>query len=137
MKAPLYDDLHQLSVDIANASLDENTQLLWVAYNKLKRLCELNEHSENNHPIQWEALGDFTSNHMQALSIYQKGLICSKSLALNEYSASISLAMAQRYYELENFEEASELAGVANELAKTTDNLELRKEISEFLLNIT
>ena len=137
MRPPLYDEVHQLSIDVVNASASEDRSLEWEAYNKLETLCVLNKNSEKDHPIQWEALADFTRNADQALLVYQKALQCSILLGLNEYSASINLSMAERYLESKNVELALELAHRASELAKTTNNLELRKKISDFLLLAT
>ena len=135
MKPPLYDEVHQLSIEVVNASSAENTQEKWIAYNKLRELCALHENTENDHPLQWEALADFTANDEQAISIYQKALRCSELLGLDEYSASINLEMAERHQANKKTELALKLAHRANELANTTNNLELRREISEFLLS--
>ena len=80
MKPDLYDEVHQLSIDVVNASSAEDTQQEWNEYNKLRELCTLNENTKSDHPIQWEALADFTSNNEQAITIYQKALQCSESL---------------------------------------------------------
>jgi len=135
MNPPLYDEVHQMALDIVNASVSENTKLKWATYEKLKLLCEANENTKNDHPIQWEALADFTDNDAQAIIIYRKALSCAESLNLNEYAASINLAMAERCQDSGQSDTAFELAKKANELAKSTNNLELRQQISEFLLH--
>ena len=124
-------------MDIVNASVSNDTKSEWSSYQKLRELCEANEKTENNHPIQWEALADFTNNNEQAVLIYRKALQCAESLALNEYSASINLAMAERSQESGQSAAAFELAQKANELARSTNNLQLRQEISKFLLHAT
>lgn len=69
------------------------------AYDILRTLCETNEGGNSDHPLQWEALGDFSENHIVALNAYKKGLSCSEKLGLSEYSASIIFAMAESYKE--------------------------------------
>lgn len=136
MKPPLFDEVLRLSYDIVNAIELENTKDKWDTYQELKGLCELNKNTKKDHPIQWEALGDFTINDEQALNIYAQALSCSESLGLDEYSASIYLATAERCYDLDNTEKAIELLLKANRLAEPTDNLELRSEISGFILEL-
>ena len=121
MNPPLYDEVHQLSIDVVNASSEEDTEAEWIAYNKLRELCELNENTEKNHPIQWEALADFTTNDDQAIAIYQKALHCSELLGLAEYSASIYFELANRFQDSSQNGEAFEFAHKANELAKETN----------------
>ena len=135
MKAPLYNKVHQLSLDIVNAS--EDLKLEWEKYNNLKLFCEKNEKSKNNHPLQWEALADFTTDNNQSLLIYKKALELANELSLNDYSVSIYFAMAERHFSSGNVEQAFNLAYQANELAKSINNLELKQEISEFLLTIS
>ena len=135
MKPALYDEVHQLSVDIVNASFEEDSQNGWGAYNRLRELCILNENTAQDHPLQWEALADFTTNTQQALLLYKKALKCSELLGLDQYSASIKLEVAKKHLGGNDVESALSFAYQANELAETTNNLELRKEISEFLLN--
>ena len=135
VRAPLYDEVHLLSIDVVNASADGDTKKEWKAYNKLRELCISNESTKNDHPLQWEALADFTSSSDQAIVIYQKALLCSDALGLTEYSASIKLEIARRLYESDKIKPALNLAHEADELARDTDNLELRKEISEFILS--
>jgi len=131
---PLYEDVLQLSLDIVNASEVLNKEKEWNSYQQLKELCEINEKTTNNHPIQWEALADFTPGTEQAIYLYKKALQSSEKLGLNEYSASINLAMAERHYESGNKKLAFTLAHRAGELAESSNDTELRKEISEFLL---
>jgi hypothetical protein len=100
-------------------------------------LCETNENTDNNHPIQWEALADFTTNTEQAIAIYKNALSYAEQLDLGEYTASICLALAERYIESSNPEQALLQANRANNLAKDSNNAELRKEISGFLQSIS
>lgn len=133
MSAPLYDVVHSLALEITNASETENDQLAVEAYGLLKELCENQEGTDLDHPLQWEALGDFSENHLEALQAYQKGLACSEKIDLPEYSASIKFAMAESYFEKNNLVEAQRLAAEASvDVANTSDN-ELSAAISEFL----
>jgi tetratricopeptide (TPR) repeat protein len=137
MTAPLYDAVHVLALDMTNASASENDQAGSVAYEALKELCQSQEGSELDHPLQWEALGDFSESHEEALQAYRKGFSCSSKLDLPEYSASIKFAMAEIYFEQKNLQKAQRLASEAsNEAASTNDN-ELKLAISEFLNEVS
>jgi len=136
MNARLFDEVHELALDIVEASSDHDKKSEWAAYTVLRELCEYNERTEHNHPFQWETLGDFTANNSKAVSIYQKALDLAEDIDEIEYIASIKLALAERYFAAENYERAYQLAFQANDVAKKTDDLELRQEISELLLEL-
>ncbi|MCJ8321562.1 MAG: hypothetical protein MJK12_18155 [Colwellia sp.] len=137
MKAPLYNEILTLSQNIASASAtDDNVQRV-EACKALQKLCATNQDSPNDHPLQWEALADFTEDGDQALDIYQVGLNIAEKLTLNEYSSSIYLAMAQRYQEFEESEKCLEFAQMANKTAQGIKSEELKSEISEFISSIT
>ncbi|MDC7826474.1 hypothetical protein PQS90_15075 [Pseudomonas sp. BLCC-B13] len=134
MKPELYDPINELVIEIVNASEADDKKTQWVAYQALKALCESSEERGNHHPFQWETLGDFTHDKLLALSFYEKALSYANALALDEYIASICLAMAEANIALGNISAAESLATQANEAAIKTDDLELRRSISELLL---
>lgn len=134
MKPLLYNEVHQLSLDIVNATAIENTKAEWSAYQKLKLLCEKAQGGHQDHPLQWEALADFTTNYEQALKLYNIALETAESLGLDEYSASIKLAIAIRFEEAGKNKQAIEAAHQANTIAASISNKDLKLEISEFLL---
>jgi len=136
MHAPLYDVVHGLALDIANASAAKNNELAVDAYDSLKELCESQENSELNHPLQWEALGDFSENHKDALKAYEKGLVSAEMLGLSEYSASIKFAIAESFLEQQSLSEAKKFATEASAEANKTNDNELKTAINEFLIEI-
>ncbi|GAA0821932.1 hypothetical protein KO495_08995 [Colwellia sp. D2M02] len=136
MKAPLFDEILTICQDIANASSVDNDEARLQACKKLQVLCATNQNTPNDHPLQWEALADFTEDGDQAMDIYQIALVTAEKMALNTFKASITLAMAQRYHEFEEIEKAQQYAAQANELAGTIDDEELQKEINDFFTSI-
>ncbi|SEL58603.1 hypothetical protein SAMN05216214_114116 [Atopomonas hussainii] len=134
MKPELYDPINELVIEIVNASEVNDQQAQWAAYQALKALCERSEENGNHHPFQWETLGDFTHNKLLALGFYEKALSYASALALDEYIASICFAMAETHVALGNISAAKCLATQANEAAIKTDDLELRRSVSELLL---
>lgn len=137
MKPELYDPITELVLEIVNASEVDDKKTQWTAYQALKAICESSEETGNHHPFQWETLGDFTHDKSMALSFYEKALSYAIALALDEYIASICLAMAEAHIDLGNISAAESLAAQANEAAVKTDDLELRRSICELLLEIS
>lgn len=132
MKAPLYSEILTISQNIATASANNNDDEREKSCKALQVLCATNQNTPKDHPLQWEALGDFTEDGDQAIEIYEIGVTTAEKLQLNNYLASIYLAMAQRYNEFENMEQAQVFAKKANDV-NIIDCDELKEEITEFL----
>lgn len=136
MKAPLFEKILTICQEISNASSTENDDARETACKKLQVLCATNQNTPNDHPLQWEALADFTEDGDQAIDIYQIALATATQMSLNGFQTSITLAMAQRFHEFEEIEKAQEYAEKATELAKTIEDEELKTEVSDFLASI-
>ncbi|PKG82010.1 hypothetical protein CXF85_15910 [Colwellia sp. 75C3] len=137
MKAPLYNDILAICQEIANASNTDNDELRLASCKKLQVLCATNQDSSKDHPLQWEALADFTEDGEQAMDIYEVALATAEKLALPTFTASAYLAMAQRQVEFEEKEQALIFANKANEAAQTVDSEELQTEITELLAQLS
>lgn len=133
MKAPLFDDILKISQDIATASGQDQDADREKAYKELIKLCAGNENSPKDHPLQWEALGDFTLDADQAIDIYQKGLACAEQLKLDNAKASILLAIGLRYVEMEEADNAATTKAQLAEQIELVTNDELKAEIIEFI----
>tara|TARA_B110000014_G_scaffold208412_1_gene159666 strand:+ start:213 stop:626 length:414 start_codon:yes stop_codon:yes gene_type:complete len=136
MKAPLYNDILTICQTIANASTSDNHDERLVACQSLQKLCATNQNTPKDHPLQWEALGDFTDDGEQAMDIYQIGLATAEKLSLDNFKASIYLAMALRFDEFEEPENTLEYAKKAQESALNITDAELKEEINEFLTSL-
>ena len=137
MKAPLYNEILDICQNIANASSNDDDTARSTACSDLQKLCATNQNSPKDHPLQWEALADFTEDGDQAMDIYQIGLSVAEKLKLDTFIASIYLAMSQRQQEFEEKEKALEFANMAQEAAQTINSEELKLEIQEFLSSLT
>jgi len=133
MQAPLYDEVNELAIDIVNASSSDDEESAVEAYTKLKDLCDSHDGGRLDHPLQWEALGDFSDSLEAAISAYEKGLACASRLSLPEYAASIKFAIAESHYEQDNLSDARRFAREAKAEADNTDDGELQAAISDFL----
>ena len=133
MQSPLYDDVHGLAIDIVNASARGDEDECAAAYAQLKVLCDRNDGGDFDHPLQWEALGDFSHDHIAAIAAYDKGLKCARRLGLLQYVASIKFAMAESYHDEGYSAEAFALANEAMADAEHTTDAELPAAIKGFL----
>ena len=93
MKAPLYDDILTICQEISSASTANDDDLRLAGCKKLQVLCATNQNSPKDHPLQWEALADFTEDGDQAMDIYEIALATADKLALPVFTASSYLAM--------------------------------------------
>lgn len=136
MKAPLYNEILDICQKIANASTQENDEDRNSYCKDLQKLCAINQGTPKDHPLQWEALGDFTEDGDLAMDIYEIALSCADKLKLPTFTASVYLAMAQRQQEFEDSEKSTEYAKQAEIASKNIDSEELKQEIQTFLASI-
>lgn len=136
MKAPLYDEILKTCQQIANASAEDNHEKRDDACKNLQKLCATHQGGPKDHPLQWEALGDFTQDGDLAMDIYEIALAIADKLKLLTFTASIYLAMAQRQNEFEATDKAIEYAKQAEMASEHIDSEELKQEIQTFLAEI-
>ncbi len=136
MKAPLYDEILDICQHIANASAQDDDNARSDACKKLQKLCATNQDSPKDHPLQWEALADFTEEGDLAMDIYEIALTTADKLKLPTFTASIYLAMAQRQQEFDEAEKTIEYAQKAEVASQNIDNEELQQEIKAFLATL-
>ena len=137
MKAPLYNEILDICQNIANASEKDDEDARNSASGDLQKLCANNQNSPKDHPLQWEALADFTDDGDQAMDIYQIALAIAEKLKLATFITSVYLAMAQRQQEFEESSKALEYATMANTAAQTISSEELKQEVQELLSTLT
>lgn len=137
MKIPddIYFRVLDLATSLVNSSESFDRKTHWSQYNDLREICETETALGRAHPFLFETLADFTDDHQIAIGLYRKGLEVATEPEAVAYRASIQFAMAERYKDMGDAQLAYEYALRANEAAKALDDLELRKEISEFLLH--
>ena len=133
------DDVHErilgITAEIVNASDSGNTRVSWGLYGELREYCDSVAAAGKDHPFLWETLADFTTDDRSSIDIYQRALALAHDLDATEYQASICLALAERHFNLGELSVAYDHAARANDLASRTDDLDLRRGISQFLLD--
>lgn len=102
-------------------------------YQELKQLCEDNENTDKDHPVQWETLADFTDDLALAITIYQHALVKAEAINDKDFRSSIGFSIASLKVELGD--EASAIEDL--EKAKVSSNKivdkELKAEIHDLL----
>lgn len=137
MTPELHEAVHDIVLDIVNASAVDDQRAQWAAYRRLAELCEASERAGSRHPFQWETLGDFTADRALALGFYEKALGYAREARLEDYIASICLAMAEALLDIGEVARARSAAWEAHESASRIADLELRRSISELLLRLS
>mgnify|MGYP003576738432 CR=1 FL=1 len=132
----LHEAVHEIVLQIVNASAVDDRRAEWAAYQELVDLCESSEREGCKHPFQWEALGDFTADRALAIGYYEKALGYAREASLDEYIASVCLAMAEALIDMGEFSRARHAAWEASEAAAKTADIELRTSISDLLLRL-
>jgi hypothetical protein len=132
-------DIHEhvldLTTELVNAQLAGDMRDVWRLYDALVTYSDAVAAEGRDHPFLWETLGDFTADDRKALVHYARALELAENLAAADYKASICLALARRHAELKEADSASAYAWRADEAARELDDLDLRREISQFLLH--
>lgn len=132
-------DIHARVVALTDAILDaceegedDNSASL---YAQLQAYCDAIAADGRDHPFLWETLADFTGDDHIAIEHYTRALLLANAAQAISYEASICLALAERHSNLGDAEAAHEHALKADALAQRTDDLPLRRAISQFLLD--
>jgi hypothetical protein len=137
MKLP--DDMHGTVLDLAaalvHASEHADTRAKWRLYGELRDYCEAEAAAGRDHPFLWETLADFTTDDRVAIGFYRCALALAEQMEASEYEASIRLELAHRHLELDEHAIACAYALAADEQARELDDLDLRRAISQFLLD--
>jgi hypothetical protein len=79
--------------------------------------------------------GRFHHGRRVAIGFYRRALAVAEQMGASEYQASIRLELAQRPLELDEHAIACAYALAADEQARELDDLDLRRAISQFLLD--
>ena len=136
LNSKLYSRVHELAEQLMQASQKQDDAVFETLYSELKAICLEHESLESNHPVQWEALADFTPDYHEALDIYKKALQLAIDGKERDFVSSIYFSMASLHGELGEKEQALEYLELAEASAKRSADKELIsdiKDLKEFL----
>ena len=128
--------LQQLSSEIILASERKDEEAQIELYSQLTLLCLEYEGGQFEHPVLWEALGDFSEESESALVAYGKGLVIAEKLDLIDYYASIKFAIAECHLENNDQFKAKNSAQEAMAFANQSNNLQLKIAIDQFIAEL-
>jgi len=94
MNTKIYKEVLYLAKELMSCANKKDQAGFDAFYQELKQICEDNDGTDKDHPVQWETLGDFTDELEQAIGIYDKAL--EKAIAMNskDYLSSIGFSAA-------------------------------------------
>jgi hypothetical protein len=132
LKADVWERVMEFATAMAN---EDQPEKYWSNYNALKDYCDAQCHGGYDHPFLWETLADFTLNDDAAISLYLRALDLATGDEARAYRVSIRFALAERYKSKGEVALARQYAIEADDEARETDDRELRRRISRFLLS--
>lgn len=133
MNTKVYKAVHDLAEELMIAANKNDRKRFELLFSKLKAICEENENTSKDHPVQWETLADFTEELEDAITTYEKAL--AKSIAINnkDHMSSVAFSMATLQLEMGQKEEAIKNLQSAKVSANKIEDKELKAEIHDLL----
>ncbi|WDE10163.1 tetratricopeptide repeat protein [Thalassomonas haliotis] len=132
MNTKLYKRVLSLTNNLMTAAQEQNQKRFDGYYLALKKLCEENENTDKDHPVQWETLADFTDDLTLAITIYEQALIKAQAINSKDFCSSIGFSIAALKVEL-----GDKSAAIAHlEKAKISCNKIIDKELKAEIHNL-
>ncbi|OUS24323.1 Replicative DNA helicase [Thalassotalea sp. 42_200_T64] len=120
--------------DSLMAAVQEKNQTRFDGYYlELKQLCEDNENTDKDHPVQWETLADFTDDLVLAITIYEQALVKAEAINSKDFRSSIGFSIAALKVELGDKTGAIEHLEKAKISCNKIVDKELKAEIHDLL----
>ena len=133
MNTKIYKRVLSLADNLMMAAEEDNQSKFDGYYLELKQLCEDNEKTDKDHPVQWETLADFTDDLTLAITIYQQALIKAEAINSEDFCSSIGFAIAVLKVELGDKTGAIEHLEKAKASCTEIIDKELKAEIHDLL----
>lgn len=133
MNTKIYKEVLFLAKELMSCAHKKDQANFDAYYEELKQICDDNDGTDKDHPVQWETLADFTDDLELAVSLYDKAL--SKAVAINskDYLSSIGFSVAQLQVELSNKMSAIEYLEQAKIHSNKIIDKELKADIHDLL----
>lgn len=133
MNTKIYKEVLYLAKELMSCANKKDQAGFDAFYQELKQICEDNDGTDKDHPVQWETLGDFTDELEQAIGIYDKAL--EKAIAMNskDYLSSIGFSASLLKVELGDKVGAIQYLEQAKIHSNKIIDKELKAEIHDLL----
>ncbi|MDA0795871.1 MAG: tetratricopeptide repeat protein [Proteobacteria bacterium] len=129
----IYKSVYSLSEKLMAAAKKENIEAFDSLYADLKAICVDNEHTDKDHPEQWETLADFTEELVDAVAGYEIALAKATAINSKDHMSSIAFSMATLQIELGQADAAIKNLEDAKISANKIADKDLKKEIDDLL----
>jgi hypothetical protein len=133
----IYKSVYSLSEKLMAAARKDNAEVFESLYAELKTICLDNEHTDKDHPEQWETLADFTEDLEEAVTGYKKALEKATAINSKDHMSSIAFSMASLQLELGDVVTATQNLQDAKISANKIADKDLKKEIDDLLKTLT
>jgi len=133
MNTKIYKRVLSLTDNLLGAAQEQNQKRFDGYYLELKQLCEDNEKTNKDHPVQWETLADFTDDLTLAITIYEQALIKAEAINSKDFCSSIGFSIAALKVELDDKAGAIEHLEKAKVSCNKIIDKELKAEIHNLL----
>jgi len=100
MNTKIYKHVHSLAKDLMQAVHRKNQIRFDECYVELQKVCDDNDDTDKDHPVQWETLADFTDDLALAITIYEKALQKAEAINSKDFLSSVAFAIASLQVEL-------------------------------------
>ncbi|MGO3345134.1 MAG: tetratricopeptide repeat protein [Marinomonas sp.] len=136
MNTKIYKEVFSLANDLMLCANKKDQLGFDNGYSALKKICDDNENTDKDHPVQWEALADFTDDIELAIAIYDKALLKAEAINSKDYRSSIGFSTALLKVELGNNVGAIESLEKAKVHSNKIIDKELKAEIHDLLTEL-
>jgi len=123
--------------DLMHAAQRKDQASFDKSYSELKQVCDENENTDKDHPVQWETLADFTDDLALAISIYEKALLKAEEINSKDFRSSIGFSIASLQVQLGDKTSAIENLEKAKISCNKIVDKELKAEIHDLLEELT
>lgn len=137
MNTKIYKKVLSLTGSLMTAAEGKNQTKFDGYYSELKELCEANENTEKDHPVQWETLADFTDDLALAVTIYEQALVKAEAINSKDFRSSIGFSIAALKVELGDETGAIKHLEKAQISCNKIVDKELKAEIHDLLEKLT
>lgn len=133
MNTKIYKKVLELTDSLMAAAEEQNQTKFDGCYSQLKQLCDDNENTDKDHPVQWETLADFTDDLALAVTIYEQALVKAEAINSKDFRSSIGFSIAELKIELGDKTGAIEHLEQAKISCNKIVDKELKAEIHDLL----
>lgn len=133
MNTKIYKHVHSLAKDLMQAVHRKNQIRFDECYAELQKVCDDNDDTDKDHPVQWETLADFTDDLALAITIYEKALQKAEAINSKDFLSSVAFAIASLQVELGDKSSAIEHLKNAKINSNKIADKDLKAEIEALL----